>query len=171
MAEETKENKPDKKVKSAFDEDFKKETPAMIGELSFIFLPFIVILIINLSKGDWIKLIQTSDWALAATLLFGQTIVKIIMGVAAREHAFHHQNFGLVGALIIVLGLAPSILIVAIFQINQSLSIGLAIAQFILLGVAIYVFLLFGTIGQVLYSNAFRHKISKTLGLDKTKEK
>jgi uncharacterized membrane protein YsdA (DUF1294 family) len=171
MEEKTKSIRLDKKVKNALDEDFKKETPAIIGELAFISLPFIVILIVNLSKGDWIRLLQTSDWALAATLLFGQTIVKIIMGVAAREHAFHHQNFGLISALIIVLGLVPSILIVAIFQLNQDLSIGLVIAQFVLLGAAVYAFLLFGTIGQILYSNAFRHKISKILGLDKTEEK
>lgn len=171
MEEETKTIKSDKKVKSTLDEDYKKETPAMIAELAFIFLPFIVILIINLSKGEWDKLLQTSDWALAATLLFGQTIVKTIMGVAAREHSFHHQNFGLISSLIIVLGLIPSILIVAIFQLNQDLSIGLEVAQFVLLGASVYVFLLFGTIGQILHSNAFRHKISKILGLDKPKEK
>lgn len=158
------------KEKSAIDEDFKKEMPAMLAELSFTFLPFIVILIVNLSKGDWIKLIQTADWALASTLLYGQTIVKIIMGVASREHAFNYQNFGLVSALIIALGLVPSILIVAIFELNQNISTGLIIAQFVLLGLAIYVFLLFGTIGQILFSNSFRHKISKILGLDKPKK-
>lgn len=153
--------------KSVIDEDFEKEIPAMLAELSFIFLPFIVILIVNLSKGDWIKLIQTADWALASTLLYGQTIVKIIMGVASREHSFNHQNFGLASALIISLGLVPSILIVAIFELNQNISIGLIVTQFVLLGFAIYVFLLFGTIGQILFSNSFRHKISKMLGLNK----
>ncbi len=165
-----KKKKSREKEKSTLDDDFKKEMPAMLAELSFIFLPFIVILIVNLSKGDWIKLIQTADWALASALLYGQTIVKIIMGVASREHAFHHQNFGLISALIIALGLVPSILIIAIFELNQNISIGLIIAQFVLLGFAIYVFLLFGTLGQILFSNSFRHKLSKILGLDKKEE-
>ena len=158
---------PEKKGNSAFDEDFKKEIAAMLAELSFIVLPFVVILIINLSRGEWAKLIQTSDWSMASTLLFGQTVVKIIMGVASQEHSFNYQGFGLTSALIIVFGMVPSIIILALFQIYQDLSVGLIIAQFVLLGIAICVFLLFGTIGQVLYSTAFRHKIAKRLGLVK----
>lgn len=166
----SKKEQKSKKEKSQLDDDLKKERPAIIAELSFIFLPFIVILIINLSKGDWSKLIQTADWALASTILFGQTIVKIIMGLASREQSFNYQNFGLVSSLIIILGLIPSILIISIFELNQNISTALIVIQFILLGLAIYVFLLFGTIGQHLYTNSFRYKISKVLGLDKSEK-
>lgn len=160
-------SKKEKKVTSAFGEDFNKEITAMLAELSFIVLPFVVILIINLSRGEWTKIIQTSDWSMASTLLFGQTVVKIIMGVASQEHSFNYQGFGLISALIIVFGLIPSIIILVLFQFSQNLSSGLIITQFVLLGIAICVFLLFGTIGQVLFSTAFRHKISKRLGLIK----
>lgn len=146
-------------------EDFRKERTAIIAELCFMFLPFVVILIINLTKGDWAKLLQTSDWALAATLLFGQTIVKMMMGVASQEHSFNYQLFGLITALIIVFGLVPSITVISIFQISPKLSTGLVVVQFILLGASISVFIVFGTIGQVLFSSAFKSKISKLLKL------
>ena len=164
---EEKSTEPKIKNNDVFEDDFKKEIPSLVAELAFIFLPFVVILIVNLLIGDWNKLIQTSDWSLAATLLFGQTIVKIIMGVASQEHSFNHQNLGLISALIIVFGLVPSLVILAIFQMTQDISIGLVIAQFLLLGLSIIVFLLFGTIGQVLYSTAFKNKIAKKLGLIK----
>ena len=164
--EENKQNLPKSSNKS-FNEDFRQESSAIIAELCFTFLPFVVILIINLTKNDWTKLIQTSDWALISTLLFGQTIVKIIMGVASQEHSFNYQLFGLISALIIVFGLVPSITIITIFQISSKLPNSLVIAQFFLLGLSIITFLIFGTIGQVLFSTAFRHKISKLLKLTK----
>lgn len=156
-----------KKNGAAFIEDYKKELPAILAELLFFILPFIVISVINLTKGEWIKLIQTSDWALASTLLFGQTIVKIIMGVASREQSFPYQIYGFITALIIVLGLVPSITILTLFQINSELSLALVIAQFTLFGLAIIIFLTFGTIGQVLSESSFRYKIGKMLGLNK----
>jgi hypothetical protein len=156
-----------KETKSTVSDQFKKELPALLAELSFFILPFIVISIINLTKDEWIKLVQTSDWALASTLLFGQTIVKIIMGVASREQSFPHQNYGLITALIIVVGLVPSITILTIFQIYSQLSIALVVAQFVLLGLAVATFLVFGTIGQMLSANAFNYKIGKLLGLNK----
>jgi hypothetical protein len=158
---------PKAKTTSALGEQFNKELIGQMAELSFFLLPFMIISIINLSKGDWVKLIQTGDWALASTLLFGQTIVKIVMGVAAREQSFPHQNYGLITALIIVFGLVPSITILTLFQINNELSLGLIILQFLLLVLAVATFLTFGTIGQMLSANAFSYKIGKMLGLNK----
>jgi hypothetical protein len=159
----------EKKENSGIEESFKKEILALYAELSFFILPFIVISIINLTKNDWTKLIQTGDWALASTLLFGQTIIKIIMGIASREHSFPHQLYGLIVALIIVFGLVPSITILAIFHIYSNLSIGLVITQFVLLILAITIFLVLGTIGQILSATAFQYKIGKILKLNKAK--
>ena len=161
------EQKDKKPTHKTFTEDFRKESSAILAEICFMFLPFVVILIINLTKGDWERLIQTSDWALVATLLLGQTIVKIIMGVASQEHSFNYQFFGLIAALIIVFGLVPSITVIAIFQFSAKLSTGLVVIQFILLGLSIITFIIFGTLGQVLFSTAFRLKISKLLKLVK----
>lgn len=161
--------KQNKKNKGSFFE-FDKETPAIIGELSFIFLPFVVILIVNLNKGEFSNLLQNSDWSLASAILYGQTIVKIIMGVAAQEHSFEYQRFGLVSALIIVLGLIPSVVIIGIFEISGKLSTGLIITQFVLLFVAVWSFILFGAIGQYLYTSAFKNKLSKMLGVSKENE-
>ncbi|HZY37256.1 MAG TPA: hypothetical protein VFE53_11435 [Mucilaginibacter sp.] len=154
-------------VNNTFKEDFKKESSAILAELCFIILPFIVILIVNFTKGEESKLLQTSDWALAATLLYGQTIVKMIMGVASQAHEFHYQNWGFISALIIVFGLVPSITVLTIFQIYSRLSAWLVIIQFMLFGIAIIVFVIFGTIGQILFATAFRSKISKLLKLTK----
>ncbi|WKV11266.1 hypothetical protein [Marivirga harenae] len=156
-----------KEENKVFKEDFRKEIVALIAELCFIFLPFIVIIIINLTNNSWENLIHTSNWSLAAALLFGQSLVKIIMGVASQEHSFNYQAFGLIAALILVFGLVPSITVLAIIETSILLSTGLIIIQFILLALSIYTFLHFGTIGQVLYSTAFRLKISKLLGLNK----
>lgn len=134
-----------------FDGDFKLELSAIIAELCFIFLPFVVIIIVDFTKGDSARLIQTSDWSLASTLLFGQTIVKLIMGVAAQKRSFKYQHFGLITALIIVVGLVPSIATIIMFHFFSRLTdLGIVI-QFILLGLSIFVFLVFGTIGQTLF--------------------
>lgn len=143
--------------------NFKKELPSSIAELCFTFLPFIVILIINLSKGNWTELLQTSNWALAATLMFGQTIVKLVMGLSAQEHSFNYQVFGLIAALIIVLGLVPSIVVLAIFIIQDQLNNGLLFIQFVLLAASIAVFLYMGTLGQVLYTTASLNRFSKMI--------
>ena len=89
------------------------------------------------------------------------------MGVAAREQSFPHQNYGLLTALIIVLGLVPSITVLTIFQVYSELSTALVITQFVLLVFAVITFLVFGTMGQVLSANAFRYKIGKMLKLNK----
>tara|TARA_R110002072_G_C7629516_1_gene506795 strand:+ start:75 stop:566 length:492 start_codon:yes stop_codon:yes gene_type:complete len=158
-----------KKKEKSFGE-YDKETPAIIGELAFIFLPFIVILIINLNKGNFANLLQTADWSLASAILFGQTIVKIIMGVSAQEHSFEYQRFGFLSALIIVLGLIPSVVIIGIFETTGKLSTGIIILQFILLAIAVWTFIILGTIGQHLYSSAFKNKIAKKLGITKNND-
>ncbi|WP_010182979.1 hypothetical protein, partial [Aquimarina agarilytica] len=147
--------------------EYDKEKPAIIGELSFIFLPFIVILIINLNKENFSDLLQTADWSLASAILFGQTIVKLIMGVSAQEHSFEYQRFGLLSALIIVLGLIPSVVIIGVFETTGKLGLGLIILQFVLLIIAVWAFIILGTIGQHLYSSAFKNKIAKMLGINK----
>jgi len=157
-----KNNKKDN-FNSVFFEDCKKESFSIIAEICFIILPFIVILFMKLIKSDIEELLQTSDWSLASAILFGQTIVKLVMGVSAREQSFEYQRFGFITSLIIVFGLVPSIILIIVFQFIDYFSPVLVIIQFVLLIIAFLTFLTFGTVGQVLFSTSFRYKIAKIL--------
>jgi len=107
------------------------------SELLFIALPLEVISIVEIHHGgSWASVFESSEWSFAAAVLFGQAVVKMI-SVAAEGAIKERASF--CGALAIVFGLVPSLIILALILMEKT-SPGLRVAQMTMfvLGVAVY---------------------------------
>ena len=136
-------------MKSLFFEELKM----ILSELSFTFLPFLVLLIVNYSKENFDEFMKSSDWSLATAVLFGQTIVKLVIGISTSRKQLPSEKYGLITAIIIVIGLIPSIVLLIIFQFDKQGKEELIVMQFILFASSVITFILFGTIGNMLKSD------------------
>ncbi|MEA2337747.1 MAG: hypothetical protein QOE82_1754 [Thermoanaerobaculia bacterium] len=108
------------------------------SELLFIALPLVVISIVEFHhNGGWTALFNSSEWSFAAAVLFGQAVVKMI-SVAAGGAIKERATF--FGALTMVFGLVPSLVVLALILIDKTPTTGLRFAQIalFLLGVLVY---------------------------------
>ena len=62
---------------------------------------------------------------MAAVILYGQTIVKLILGFASYEDSSNWRLIGLYSALIIVFGLIPSTITLTLFIISKDQGVGI----------------------------------------------
>jgi hypothetical protein len=83
-------------------------------------------------------------------VFFGQGAVKLISGiVSAKGFSFDKEPIILAIALVIVVGLVPSLLVLTLVLVSEQPSRGLAVAQCILFFIGLAVFILFGWLGKV----------------------
>ena len=80
-----------------------------IGELAFIILPFVVMTITFNFNGNIIEIIKQPEWSLAASVMFGQSIIRMLHAVARGSREIYHYRVGAFFALIILFGLVPSL--------------------------------------------------------------
>jgi len=122
------------------------------GEVAFAVLPLIVVLLVALDAEHAVPLFAFPEWSFGAAILFGQTLVKFISGVGSGGNA-SKGPVALAVSLLIVLGLAPSLII-----LNKALQalhseVGLApwarFTQVVLFLVGAIVYMLLGTIGEM----------------------
>ena len=93
-----------------------------ITELLFTLLPFIVLLMVTAAKtGQVQEILAESEWSFAAAILFGQTIVRIVGGVTHEDIAGNarSENVVLTIAMLIVLGLVPSMVIMTMVLLQS----------------------------------------------------
>lgn len=133
---------------------FKSEIKMILAELCFTTLPFIALILINMAKNSVDSFFSSPDWSLATAVLFGQTIVKLMIGIGTTKKTIPSGNYGLITALIIVFGLIPSIVILGILQFQDTPQQTIIVLQFILFIMSILAFLFFGTIGNMLKTDA-----------------
>ena len=128
------------------------------AELLFVLAPFLVLFIIFAGQGKGASIWSAPDWSLASAVLFGQSIVKLMAGVTASNKDRPWEPTVLLAAVVLVLGLFPSLAILYCMVDEDGASTWCKIAQliwFILAGVC---FFLIGTVGQVLMANAPNEK-------------
>jgi hypothetical protein len=124
------------------------------SELLFILLPFIVSAIVLNQKGEFTRLFYLSEWSLAASVLMGQSVVKLISGILSfvnenRGYGRAHWEFiSLLISGVIVLGLAPALIVLTLVLSASPPSKGLAVAQGVLFVLGLIVFLVVGGVGQ-----------------------
>ena len=146
-----------------------KSTPVLFGidaltslaaELLFIMLPFVVFGIIFTYKGEQSKLAYMPEWSLAASVLFGQALVKYVAGVLGSRFKFRvvWERIAFFISLILVSGLIPSILVLTLILTTSGPSDNLANAQIGLFGYGLVLFLLFGSMGQSLIASKEKEK-------------
>ena len=150
--------------------NFRKELPALIAEFLFVLLPLLVVAIVRLTEAVPGKILTAPEWAFGAAVLFGLTVVKFVMGFAAREHSFHWQMTGLFTAALLVFGLVPSLIVLSTLLRQPDASCWLGITQVLLFVLGGVCFMTLGTLGQMLSNTSFQQRVAKTLGLLEKKD-
>ncbi|WP_106590285.1 hypothetical protein [Marinobacterium halophilum] len=121
----------------------------LLSEYLFIFLPFLVIGIIKIYKSDFSTFFQAADWSFASSILFGQVIVKLVSGSVIHKNA-KWQRVVVLLSLILVVGLVPSLVVLALILIDGGVSEFLVDMQLILFGLASIAFFFVGSAAQTM---------------------
>ncbi|MGZ8183017.1 MAG: hypothetical protein ACXWT1_13750 [Methylobacter sp.] len=121
---------------------------AILGDLLFIVLPLVVISIVDVSIGrSLFAIIETPELSFGSAVLFGQTIIKVVSGFAYTKPTGAEQPVFII-ALIIVFGLVPSLVVLALLLSIDPIPYGLQLAQACIFALGVIVFFLFGVKGH-----------------------
>lgn len=123
---------------------------AILGDLLFIILPLVVISIVDVSVGrSLFALIESPELSFGSAVLFGQTIIKVVSGFAHTKPTGAEQPVFII-ALIIVFGLVPSLVVLALLLSINPIPHELQYAQACIFALGVIVFFLFGVNGHAL---------------------
>ena len=123
---------------------------AILGDLLFIVLPLVVISIVDVSVGrSLFAIIESPELSFGSAVLFGQTIIKVVSGFAHTKPSGAEQPVFII-ALIIVFGLVPSLVVLALLLSVNPIPHGLQLAQAAIFVLGVVVFGLFGVNGHAL---------------------
>jgi hypothetical protein len=123
---------------------------AILGDLLFIVLPLVVISIVDVSVGrSLFAIIESPELSFGSAVLFGQTIIKVVSGFAHTKPSGAEQPVFII-ALIIVFGLVPSLVVLALLLSVNPIPHGLQLAQASIFVLGVIVFGFFGVNGHAL---------------------
>jgi hypothetical protein len=80
----------------------------LAAEVAFALLPLLVVLMVVIHTGHSHRLFSSPEWSFGAAILFGQSLVKFVSGIA-RGGAAARGPVALFVALLVVFGLVPSL--------------------------------------------------------------
>ena len=127
---------------------------AILGDLLFIVLPLVVISIVDVSVGrSLFAIIESPELSFGSAVLFGQTIIKVVSGFAHTKPTGAEQPVFII-ALIIVFGLVPSLVVLALLLSVNPIPYGLQLAQAGIFVLGVIVFGFFGVNG---HAQSLRH--------------
>ncbi len=84
----------------------------------FVALPMVVLLFVLKYKGHGHLIMESPEWAFAAAVLWGQGLIKLIRAIAEKGGA-HGVRIGFLCSLNLVIGLVPSLIILAFMLIAE----------------------------------------------------
>jgi hypothetical protein len=119
----------------------------IFSEYVFILLPFIVLLIVKINESNGAGFFSMADWSFAASILYGQALVKFTAGSVNRKST-QWQRVVFIISLITVLGLVPSLVVLALVLISDCVSAFLQALQMTNFVLSTVVFILLGGAGQ-----------------------
>lgn len=126
----------------------------LCSELLFIMLPILILFFIRMIQNDFHSIIYNSEWSIISTILFGHSIVKFSSGISKSSEQVRWQFVALVVSLIIIFGLIPSVIILAMNLTGEPLSAFTQILQIVLFLASCVTFFIFGAIGQKMLDEA-----------------
>lgn len=123
----------------------------LAAEVAFGVLPLLIVLMVLLQTEHSTRMFAAPEWSFGAAVLFGQTLVKFVSGLA-RGGSAATGPVALIVALLVVFGLVPSLftLIMALQALETRIDPArwLQILQVILFCGASVMYMLLGTIGE-----------------------
>ena len=134
--------------------DRRRAFAGLFAEVSFAGLPLLVVLMVLLRYARGGEVIASPEWSFGAAILFGQALVKFSTGVAHGGRAAHGP-VALAVTLILVLGLAPSLLVLTLILIDTEADprrhpeTWLGATQVVLFTVSAVTYCVFGLIGEI----------------------
>ena len=137
-----------------------KVMAALVAEVSFAVLPLLVVLMVRVNADDAAAVFASPEWVFGAAILFGQALVKFVVGLA-RGGSAAAGPVALAVAVVIVFGLAPSLMTLSMTlraeihatQASQHTVTGpapwLQVLHVVLFVGAIIGYLILGTVGEL----------------------
>jgi hypothetical protein len=123
----------------------------LAAEVAFAALPLLVVLMVVVHANRSQHLFSSPEWSFGAAILFGQSLVKFVSGVARGGEAATGP-VALLVALLVVFGLVPSLIVLDMtLQAAEEASeparwLQLSQVAFFLLAAVMY--MLLGTVGE-----------------------
>jgi hypothetical protein len=123
----------------------------MTAEVVFAVLPLVVVLLVlvHLDRGH--AFLASPEWSFGSSILFGQALVRFVSGVG-RGGSAANGPMALVVALVLVVGLVPSLIVLEMtFEAAESQidPVGwVKVVQVVLFLAAAITYILLGTIGE-----------------------
>jgi len=120
-------NSPEaKKVK----EELFATTCAWISESLFIILPLLVLTLILHYKDKDADILRSSEWSFAASIFFGLGLTRLVNAYTIR--GAKSDPAGCLFTVILVLGLVPSLVVLALVLLSEPPKRWLVVAQLLL---------------------------------------
>ena len=120
------------------------------AELLFALLPLIVItLVLSFKEKSVFEVLASPEWSFGSAILYGQTLMKFVSGLA-RSPKPSWQRVSLAVAALFVLTIVPTLVILAMIIISaEHPQRWLVICQVVMFVLSMIVFFVFGTIGHL----------------------
>ncbi|MDR3704254.1 MAG: hypothetical protein P4L56_31690 [Candidatus Sulfopaludibacter sp.] len=121
------------------------------AEALLVLLPFVVMAIVLAQKGELSKLASMPEWGVASSALIGLSMVRFAAGLLhARTpvEGLAWERVLLLFALIIVLGLVPSLLVLSLVLIAKTPSSYLSAMQIVFFLLSLFLFISLGWAGE-----------------------
>ena len=128
-----------RKPKGRSDQDLNSAIAGTISELLFVILPLLVLAIAFQYKGAIWTLWSSPEWSFAAAILFGQGLAKIVASISKIGTPFG-ERVEFLCAFLLVVGLVPALIILALILISEPPALWLTIAQLCLFVLSVATF-------------------------------
>jgi hypothetical protein len=135
--------------------DYRQLIPSLLAEVVFAMLPLLVVFVVLSVFHKYQRVLASPEWSFAAAILFGQAIVRFMTGFAHAGRA-KPGPVALAVALVIVLGLTPSLMILsAILKADfggpspEEPEMWIQIVQVVLFVLSAGTYLTFGALGEI----------------------
>ena len=117
-------------------------------KMLFILLPFIVIGMVLVYRGEFGSIFYMPEWSLASSVLFGQAIARF---AGAAAEGTRGERVSLTIAVLIVVCLVPSLVILSMALLGNPVTTRLAVAQMVLFAVALFCGFLAAVIAKITF--------------------
>lgn len=118
------------------------------AEALFAIFPLVVVAIVFAYEGRFLDLLKTPEWSFAAAVLSGQSLVKLLSGVANLKEEANYIFIGLVGASLFVFVLGPSIVTLTYIILTDRIGNLIGVSQILIFITSIVTLFVVGGLGQ-----------------------